>query len=58
MVAAELLHDELEAAAKQADGSYNYDFLFTQLKDEIESRDIAIVNQEVIIGGKELGVSG
>lgn len=58
MIGDVLLHDELEAAAKQADGSYNYEFLFTQLKDEIESRDIAIVNQEVIIGGKELGVSG
>ncbi len=58
MIGDVLLHDELEAAAKQADGSYTYDFLFTQLKDEIKSRDIAIVNQEVIIGGKELGVSG
>ncbi len=58
MIGDVLLHDELEAAAKQADGSYNYDFLFSQLKGEIESKDIAIVNQEVIIGGKELGVSG
>ena len=58
MVGDVLLHDRLEAAAKQADGSYNYDFLFSRLKGEIESKDIAIVNQEVIIGGKELGVSG
>lgn len=28
------------------------------MKDEVQAADIAIVNQEVIIGGEELGVSG
>ncbi|MBE6015937.1 MAG: CapA family protein [Lachnospiraceae bacterium] len=58
MVGDILLHDRLEQAAKQEDGSYNYDFIFKELKSEISSKDLAIVNQEVIIGGKELGVSG
>lgn len=31
---------------------------FANVKDEVQAADIAIVNQEVIIGGEELGVSG
>lgn len=32
--------------------------LFAHTKDEIASADLALVNQEVIIGGAELGISG
>ncbi|MBR1641895.1 MAG: CapA family protein [Butyrivibrio sp.] len=53
-----LLHTPVEEAAKRDDGSYNFDFIFENLKKDISSADIAIVNQEVIIGGEELGVSG
>ena len=53
-----LLHAPGEEAAKRDDGSYNFDFIFENLKKDISSADIAIVNQEVIIGGQELGVSG
>lgn len=58
MVGDILLHTPVEEAAKNADGSYNYDFIFQNVKKEISAADIAIVNQEVIIGGQELGVSG
>ncbi|MBR5336410.1 MAG: CapA family protein [Lachnospiraceae bacterium] len=58
MVGDVLLHDPLEAAAQDKDGNYNYDFLFEHLKGRISGNDLALVNQEVIIGGKELGVSG
>ena len=58
MVGDILLHTPVEEAARNADGSYNYDFIFENVKDEIKAADIAIVNQEVIIGGEELGVSG
>ncbi len=58
MVGDILLHTPVEEAAAGPDGSYNFDFIFENMKDEISGADIAIVNQEVIIGGKELGVSG
>lgn len=45
-------------SGRLADGSRNFDHLFTYTKDMIEAADIAIVNQEVILGGPELGISG
>lgn len=53
-----LLHDGVNEACKIEDGGYDYEPLFEHTKDVIQSADIAIVNQEVIIGGKELSVSG
>ncbi|MCR5388658.1 MAG: CapA family protein [Lachnospiraceae bacterium] len=58
MVGDMLLHDRIEKYAKTEDGSYDYTSLFTYTKSDIESADLAIVNEEVIIGGEELGVSG
>lgn len=58
MVGDILLHTPVENAAKAGDGSYNFDFIFENTKDLISSADLALVNQEVIIGGEELGISG
>ncbi|WP_022764045.1 CapA family protein [Butyrivibrio sp. XPD2006] len=58
MVGDILLHTPVEEAAVDADGNYNFDFIFSQTKDSISDADLALVNQEVIIGGKELGISG
>ena len=58
MVGDVLLHTPVEESCKQADGSYDYDTLFEHTKDEISAADLALVNQEVIIGGEELGISG
>ena len=58
MVGDILLHDPVEVAARQEDGSYNYEAIFAHMAEDIEAADIAIVNQEVIIGGEELGISG
>ena len=58
MVGDILLHTPVEASAKQEDGTYNYDAIFANTKDEIKAADLALVNQEVIIGGEELGISG
>ena len=58
MVGDILLHDPVEAAALQEDGSYNYDAIFANMKEDIQNADLAMVNQEVIIGGEELGISG
>ncbi len=53
-----LLHTPVEESALQEDGSYNFNAVFDQMADDIQAADLAIVNQEVIIGGKELGISG
>lgn len=59
MVGDILLHTPVEEAAYDPDADkYNYDFIFEDTRSDIEQADIAIVNEEVIIGGKELGVSG
>lgn len=58
MVGDVLLHTPVEKSSLQEDGSYNYNALFTQTTDAIASADLALVNQEVIIGGAELGISG
>ncbi len=53
-----LLHDKVAASGKSDDGSYNYDHMFTNVREDIKAADIAIVNQEIILGGRELGLSG
>lgn len=58
MVGDILLHTPVEESALQEDGSYNFDAVFAHMADDIQAADLAIVNQEVIIGGEELGVSG
>lgn len=58
MVGDVLLHTRVEESCLQEDGSYAYSSLFEQMKDEISAADTAIVNQEVILGGIDLGVSG
>ena len=41
---------------KDLDGNsyWNFDHLFAHVKDEVERADLAIVNQETILGGREL----
>jgi len=58
MVGDILLHTPVEEAAKQEDGSYNFDAIFANVQEEVQAADLAIVNQEVILGGEELGISG
>lgn len=58
MVGDILLHTPVAESGVQEDGSYNFDALFANVKDEITAADLALVNQEVIIGGEELGISG
>lgn len=58
MVGDMLMHMKVVNSGKQEDGTYNFDHLFENVKDTIEEADLAIVNQETILGGKELGYSG
>ena len=58
MVGDILLHDNVQNSGKLPDGTYNYDHLFENVVEDIQAADIAIANQEVILGGTELGLSG
>lgn len=58
MVGDVLLHETVSDSGRMEDGSYRYDHLFQNIQDEIAGADISIVNQEVILGGRELGLSG
>lgn len=58
MVGDVLLHDRIEASCLGEDGQYHYESLFRNVRNEISQADLALVNQEVIIGGESLGVEG
>ncbi|MCM1045825.1 MAG: CapA family protein [Candidatus Gastranaerophilales bacterium] len=58
MVGDILLHMPVEESANRADGSRDFSPIFANLTEEIGGADLALVNQEVIIGGEELGISG
>lgn len=58
MVGDILLHDRVEEAACDENGSYDFNFIFDQTRGLISSADLAIVNQEIILGGEDLGISG
>ena len=58
MVGDILLHTRIHEYSVQKDGSYNYDAIFANLTEKISAADLALVNQEVVIGGEALGISG
>lgn len=53
-----LIHNTMIAAGKQSDGSYNYDKFYENTKSYIESADIAVINQETMLGGTVSAYSG
>jgi len=53
-----LIHIEVVKSGKQGDGTYNFDTLYSNLKDKISSADIAVINQETILGGDDFAYSG
>ena len=53
-----LLHTRLAYWSEDGKGGYDFNPIFKLIKPIIKKADLAIVNQETILGGKELGVSG
>ncbi len=53
-----LLHMPVVNSGKQADGTYQYAHLFEKLQPGIQNADIAVIGQETVFGGAELGYSG
>lgn len=58
MVGDILLHTPLAESGRREDGTYNFSAVFANTTEDIQGADLALVNQEVIIGGADLGVSG
>lgn len=58
MVGDMLMHTPVEESALQEDGTYDFSAIFTHTEELIQEADLALVNEEVIIGGEELGISG
>ena len=58
MVGDMLMHERVMESGKQEDGSYQFDHLFSNVKDTIWEADLALVNQETILGGTQLRLSG
>lgn len=57
MVGDVLMHNPTLKSGLKEDGSYRYDHLFKHVKKQMQESDISLVNQEVILGGTELGIS-
>lgn len=53
-----LIHIEVIQSGKKPDGSYNYDHLYANIKPEISAADIAVINQETILGGADFEYTG
>ena len=53
-----LMHMGIVNSGKQPDGSYCYDFLYTDIADFLQAADIKVINQETILAGNERGFSG
>lgn len=56
MVGDMLIHTAVWKSGEREDGTYNYDHFFANLSDEFSDADIAMVNQETILGGTEHGL--
>ncbi len=53
-----LLHKGISEYSQLADGSYDFTSIYTDISDEASAADIAIINEEVVIGGVDLGITG
>lgn len=53
-----LIHIQVVESGEQADGTYNYDHLYSNIKAEISAADLAVINQETILGGDAFPYSG
>lgn len=53
-----LIHDTVYKDAQKEDGSYDFTKMYADIKKEVKDSDIAFINQETVLGGSELGLSG
>lgn len=53
-----LVHNTLIDSGKKEDGTYNYESLYKNFEKYISTPDIAIINQETMLGGSNFDYSG
>lgn len=53
-----LLHMNVVNSGKKEDGTYDFSHLFKDIQPMFSEADIAVINQETIFGGDDLGYSG
>ena len=53
-----LMHEGVIYSGEREDGSFNYDHLFTHIADDVRAADVAVLNQETILGGTAFPYSG
>ena len=53
-----LIHNTLIDAGEKEDGSRDYSSFYENMKSDIENADIAVINQETMLGGKSFEYSG
>ncbi|MDR6879708.1 CapA family protein [Bacillus sp. 3255] len=53
-----LIHSEVYQDAKQKDGTYNFTGMFEAVRPYMQAPDILVANQETMIGGAALRLSG
>ncbi len=58
MVGDMLMHERVMESGLQEDGSYQFGHLFQHVEERIQAADIALVNQETILGGTDMGLTG
>lgn len=55
----ETIYEEADSFAGEInDGKYDFRPFYSEVKSDIESFDLAFINQETIVGGYEMGLSG
>lgn len=53
-----LMHMGIVRTGQTENGTYDYSFLFENIRSYLDAADIKVINQETILGGNELGFSG
>lgn len=53
-----LIHETVYNDALQDDGTYDFSKMYTNYKKDAKESDIAFINQETVLGGESLGLSG
>ena len=55
----EMIYKQADAAAGEMnDGTYDFTEMYTHVKKDIQEADLAYIDQESIVGGDALGISG
>ena len=55
----EMIYKQADAAAGEMnDGKYDFTEMYTHVKKDIQKADLAYIDQESIVGGDALGISG